>query len=261
MKHLYENNKIEISKLKHSKRMNKIGFAIFALCSIIIIGVMFINIVEQREKEKKQDEVINKLSYENTNLQKINNEIKNQINGLSNQNNELRRIYNNYTQARQQYIKPEQIEPKIQEQKYTQEKSKIAEPKIYDQQNIYTTPKYQTPKYKAPKKMYNRYTVAKLVSDSKVEVMPDNRLKSNMNIYGRYTERPVTSIECGKNERIYKIQNECTGIAFPLDIVYFKKSNANNIQNYNRKTHMVECLYDYENGLMHDCDVKLIGIQ
>ena len=135
-----------------------IGFILFILSSSIIIGMMFLKIVEEREKEKRNEEIINQLKYENINLQKTNNEIKNQINGLSNQNNELRRIYNNYTQTRQQYIKPEQIEPKIQEQKYTQKKSEIAEPKIYNQQNIYTTPKYQTTKYQAPQKMYNRYT-------------------------------------------------------------------------------------------------------
>lgn len=91
--------------------------------------------------------------------------------------------------------------------------------------------------------------------------MHDNRLKSNMPIYGRYIKEYGIITECGKNENIYQIMNECTGMVFPLEKIYYKKSNAGNIQNHNRNTHMVECKYDYDNGLMHDCDVKLIGIK
>lgn len=252
---------IEYVKLNHSRRMIKIGFAIFALCSITIIVVMFINIVEQREKEKRQDEVINKLSYENTNLQKINNDMIREVNQVQNQYRQI------LIEKRQSYTPP----INNQYSSYQNETRKtpininptpaIKESKINNQQNIYTAPKYEAPKYTAPKKMYERYSSAKLVSDSKIEVMSDNRLKSNMPIYGRYIDKPVVMLECGKNEIVYKIDNECTGAVFPLDKIYFKKSNAGNIQNHNRNTHMVECKYDYENGVMHDCDVKLIGIQ
>lgn len=252
---------IEYSKLNHSRRMIKVGFTIFALCSIVIIGVMFINIVEKREKEKKQDEIINKLSYENTNLQKINNDMIKEVNQVQNQYRQIliekRQSYtppinNQYTNYQNETRKtPIYINPT----------PAIKESKINNQQNIYTAPKYEAPKYTAPKKMYERYSSAKLVSDSKIEVMSDNRLKSNMPIYGRYIDKYFTSADCGKNERIYKIENECSGVVFSLDKIYFKKSNAGNIQNYNRKTHMIECKYDYDNGIMHDCDVKLVEVR
>ncbi len=122
-------------------------------------------------------------------------------------------------------------------------------------QNI---PRYTPPK---PMQMYPRYSAAKLVSDSKIEVMPDNRLKSNMPIYGKYINKPVVTIECGNNERVHTIVNECRGAVFPLEQVYFKESNKKSIMNHDMRTHMVECAYNQEHGIMHDCNVKLIGIR
>ena len=41
------------------------------------------------------------------------------------------------------------------------------------------------------------------------------------------------------------------------DKVYFSKSRKNSITKYNRKDHMLECLYSEEHGIFHDCRVKI----
>jgi len=247
---------IEYSKLNHSRRMIKIGFVIFALCSIAIIGIMFINIVDQREKEKRQDEIINRFSYENTNLRKEINAQQNQITYLARRNEELLRTQRSryQEQPKQTYQQPRKKEIHV-DNVFKQQEPSINKPAPTIQQNKYTAPKYTE-----PKKMYQRYGNAKLVSDSKITVMPDNRLKSNMKIYGRYIRKPITSPTCGKNENIYKIVNECSSRVSLFEEIYFKKSMANEVNNFNQNTQMIECLYDYENGVMHDCSVKLIGV-
>lgn len=273
MQHLHENIKLEMARLKHSKRMIKVGFAIFALCSIVIIGIMFTNIAEKREKETRQEEKINKLSHENINLQKeiieLSNEHKNQMAYLNRRNEilltEQRSLYQQQREIeqRQQVKRCEPIPQQKQEEikpntTFSPQVPSISNIKPIQQNYNQNIPRYTPPK---PMQMYPRYSAAKLVSDSKIEVMPDNRLKSNMPIYGRYINKPVITIECGKNEKIYKIINECTGAVFPLDRIYFKESNKKNIINHNMKTHMVECIYDQEHGIMHDCNVKLIEIR
>ncbi|MGE4419748.1 MAG: hypothetical protein AB7D38_07920 [Sulfurimonas sp.] len=256
MKHLHNNDKLEIQRLKHSKRTIKVGFILFTIISVAVIAMMFLKTVEDKKINEKANEIISNLENENKALRRDVTSKQNQISYLTRKNQELQRNRSiEQSKSRQvkptikQYSKPKVRTPKIQEQQYTRSGPSISKPKIYNK-----------PKYTATKKMYQRYTAAKLVSDSKITVMSDNRLKSNMPIYGRYIKEYGITTECGKNENIYKIMNECTGVVFPLDKIYFKKSNAKNIQNHNRKTHMVECLYDYENGVMHDCSVKLIGV-
>lgn len=254
MKHIYKDEKLEIQRLKHSKRMIKIGFIIFTIISIAVIAMMFLKTVEDKKTNERANKIINNLENENRALRRDITSKQNQISYLTRENQELQR--NRYIkQSRQvkpttkQYSKPKVSTPKIQEQQYTRSEPNISKPKTYNQ-----------PKYTAPKKTYPRYTAAKLVSDSKITVMPDNRLHSTMPIYGRYIKKYAINTDCGKNERVYKIINECTGVVFPLEKIFFKKSNLKNIQNHNRNTHMIECKYDYENGIMHDCSVKLIGV-
>ncbi|MDD3855278.1 hypothetical protein [Sulfurimonas sp.] len=268
MKHIYNNDKLEIQKLEHSNKMIKIGSIIFTLISAVIMAMMFLKIVEEREANGKKEKITNEIKNQNVNLQREIIEHQNQIAYLN------RRIEILLTEQRRAYQQQQEIEqrqvrryeptpqPRQEEVKpnttFSPQVPSISNIKPIQQNYNQNIPRYTPPK---PMKMYPRYSVAKLVSDSKIEVMSDNRLKSNMPIYGRYIDRPVVALECGKNERVYKIVNECTATVFPLEKIYFKESNKKSIQNNDRNTHMVECMYNYENGIMHDCNVKLIGVR
>lgn len=269
MNHLHENIKLEMARLKHSKKTIILGFGFFGVISTTVITLLFLKVAEERQTNQKNEKIIEQIKYENVNLQKIINENKNQIEYLN------RRIGILLTEQRNLYQQQREIEQRQQVKKYEptpqpkQEEIKpntnfspqvpnISNIKPIQQNYNQNIPRYTPPK---PIKMYPRYSAAKLVSDSKIEVMPDNRLKSNMPIVGRYIDRPVVALECGKNERVYQIVNECTGTVFPLEQVYFRESNKESIMNHDLKTHMVECAYNQEHGIMHDCSVKLIGVK
>ena len=85
----------------------------------------------------------------------------------------------------------------------------------------------------------------------------DNRLKSNVSIYAIY-ENPITGKPNCKHERIYTIVNECSATHwYTGDTLYFKKTNMKELQNFNRNTHKIECKYNQEYGIMHDCRRKI----
>jgi len=111
---------------------------------------------------------------------------------------------------------------------------------------------------KQPRKYYHRYTgYTKLKSDLKIKIRPDNRFVSNQPIYGWYRGR-IYSAVCGKEKRIYKIENECRTLApNSLDPLYFSKSYYKDLRTYNTKDHMIECRYSQKYGIMHDCKPKL----
>lgn len=196
-------------------------------------------------------------------LDKVNKESNEIANKIQKNYKEMDNLINRGFQEKQSqtYQQPEKIIQK--EIIIRNETPKHQEPTITKIEPIQKLQNNNMPRYTppAPIKMYPRYTVAKLVSDSKIEKMRDNRLKSNMPIFGRYMDRPVVALECGKNERVHTIVNECTGTVFPMEQVYFRESNKKSIMNYDKKTHMVECAYNQEHGIMHDCSVKLIGVR
>jgi hypothetical protein len=253
-KHNYYNkNEIENMKLKHNSNMLKVGLGIISVI-VFFLGaggiVKIINMQNDNEKLIKDIELVN---VENYNLERKSEMNERLINDYKKINIELThqlRSYKNY--VNNSSIKPiisnNQNKPqKIQNQNIHQN---YAEPERR-KENTYITQKNVT------NKRYIRYGQAKLVSDSRIEVMPDNRLKSTMPIYGKYINKYFTQADCGNNERVYKIVNECSANALLFEQIYFKESNADDIQNHNRNTHMVECLYNYENGVMHDCRVKM----
>ncbi|MGE0738279.1 hypothetical protein [Sulfurimonas sp.] len=217
--------------------------------------------IEGKDTEELLENSTKMVKEANEKLDKVNKESNEAINkiqkGYMEMDNLLKKRYQEEQTKQQKRYEPTP-QPKLERIKpnttFTPQVPSISNMKPI-QQNI---PRYTPPK---PMKMYPRYSVAKLVSDSKIERMKDNRLKANMPIFGRYTDKPVALIECGKNERVYQIVNECTGTVFPLEKIYFKESNKKSIMNYDKKTHMVECAYNQEHGIMHDCSVKLIGVR
>uniref|UniRef100_UPI0025E83D62 hypothetical protein n=1 Tax=Sulfurimonas sp. TaxID=2022749 RepID=UPI0025E83D62 len=62
-------------------------------------------------------------------------------------------------------------------------------------------------------------------------------------------------------QNIYKVVDECKAtISFGNGKIYFKKSNVESLKDYDSKTYMIECKYNQEHGLMHDCNVKVKSI-
>lgn len=111
---------------------------------------------------------------------------------------------------------------------------------------------------------YNN-NILKLKSDSKIYMNKHNKkLKSNSSIYGEFylkrylIDNGVLNVVCDKFERKYKIVNECRlSIVGLSNGVYTKRNRINDIKKMNVNTHMLECKYSKEHGIMHDCSVKI----
>ena len=108
-------------------------------------------------------------------------------------------------------------------------------------------------------KRYRRYSgYEKLISDSKIRRRKDGRFVSNSPIYGIYKYRLIGGVSCGGNPKIYKVINECKIYApYSTDMLFFRKSNINDLKTFNPRNHRIECLYNQEHGLMQDCKVKI----
>jgi len=251
--HYYNKNEIENMKLKHNSNMLKVGLGITAVIVFFLGAGGIIKIINMRNDNEKLIKDMEILNAENNNLKRKNLMNETLVNDYKRTNIELThqlRSYQNYvnsSNARQVPINNQNTSQKVQNQNTNQNYAaqERKEEKTYAAEKNVTNQRYI------------RYGQAKLVSDSRIEVMPDNRLKSTMPIYGKYINKSITSPDCGTNERIYTIVNECSANVSLFEQIYFKESNAYDIQNHNRNTHMVECLYNYENGVMHDCSVKM----
>ncbi len=252
--HYYNKNEIENMKLKHSKNMLKVGLGIISLIMFFLGAggiIKIINMQDENERLIKDIELVNAEKYNLERKSEMNEKLVNDYKKTNIELTHQLRSYKNYvnsSNARQVPTNDTHAEQIHMPNKSTNQN--YANPQRKKEQT-YATQKNIT------NKKYMRYNKAKLVSHSKIEVMPDNRLKSNMPIYGRYINEYFTRADCGNNERIYTIVNNCSANALFFEQIYFKKSNAYDIQNHNRKTHMVECLYNYEHGIMHDCSVKM----
>ncbi|MBA3027034.1 MAG: hypothetical protein FP820_11630 [Sulfurimonas sp.] len=251
--HYYNKNEIENMKLKHNGNMLKIGLGIISVVVFFLGAGGIIKIANMQDDNEKLMKDMELLNAQNNNLKRKNLMNETLVNDYKRTNIELKhelRSYKSYVSSNSNRQVP------TNNQNVSQYASKV--------ENKNTNQNYAAPErqkentYTAQrKKTYIRYGQAKLVSDSRIEVMSDNRLKSTMPIYGKYINKSITSPDCGSNERIYKIVNECSANVSLFEQIYFKQTNADDIQNHNRTTHMVECLYNYENGVMHDCMVKM----
>jgi len=130
----------------------------------------------------------------------------------------------------------------------------------YKERKLYNSYKKKTTHYSHKKilKEYPRYNgYIKLVSDSEIKQRKDNRFISNSPIYGIYKYR-LFYTECGKNPKIYNVENECDAYApGTLDKIYFSKININELKFFNPRDHMIECLYNQDYGIMQNCRAKL----
>ncbi len=156
---------------------------------------------------------------------------------------------------KQERIEKQRSDQRRLEHKKRQEKQRRLENKIkkYNKQEQYQKKSYTETKYK---KRYHRYSkFVNLKSDSKISLLRDNRLISNLPIYGTYKGIVMTRPVCPKN-RIHDLNmyNECYVKNMHGDKFYFKKELVDNFNNYrNRK--IINCHYNKKHGIMQDCKI------
>ena len=232
-----------------------------ALIGIVGAGIYEINRLNNLVIEK--DKKIIALKSNNEYLTSKINRDKNIINRLSKQNHQPRNNRNTLrasTNKTRIYTQPKTYTKKA--PTYTKPKQDNKTTIIYDKSVSKVAKTYNKPVQKTSTKRYQRFSKnIKLVSDSKITMNNDNRLTSNAYILGRYYKKDILSTKCGNNEDIYKVINECRiKLLHGFDTVYSSKSNLKRIKSFNRNTHMIECKYNKEHGLMQDCSIKLIGV-
>ena len=105
--------------------------------------------------------------------------------------------------------------------------------------------------------IYPKYSSSiQLKSDSKITLLPDNRLNSNAPIFGKYEGAFSFSSKCGeKYERELGLHKECYIMTLEYDRLYFNKGHKSDFDKFNHFTSFVECNYNKKHGLMQDCKV------
>jgi len=275
------NKKIEPNKIYPSKQNNykdsktsimKTVFVFLLIISITATGLMYLKTKETIEKNNNLARIIKKLESDNIDIKNRLNEERELISRYKNNARQL--AYENSRLKRNNNISS--VKPKTYT-KRTERKQVYIKPKTTN--NTYIRPKVNTPprtytkqSVTAPVKKYQRFSSnIKLKSDSKINIKSDNRLQSNLRIYGRYYPRKysvvspsknqVSNINCNLSQNIYKVVDECSmTISDSFDKVYLGKMNIDRMKTFDRETHMIECIYSQNNGLMHDCKVKLKAI-
>jgi len=120
------------------------------------------------------------------------------------------------------------------------------------------------------KKIYQKFSNnIKLISDSRIKKLSNNKLTSNSQIYGRFypkeysvinpSKNQISNVRCGLKQNLYNVVDECSmNISNSFDKVYLGKMRANDIKNFDRKKYMIECNYSRTHGIMHDCRKKML---
>lgn len=116
---------------------------------------------------------------------------------------------------------------------------------------------------------YQRFSSdIKIISDSKVRIGSDGKLISNASVFGRYYPKAygvlntgknqISSVRCGLKNNRYGVEDECSmKISEQFDKMYLGELDSKSIKNFNHKTHMIECKYSKQYGIMHGCKVKI----
>lgn len=227
---------------------------IIIIMTSLITGYTYYKNIELNQIIKENNKDIKKLDYENQLLKYKINQKNKLIIRYQNENKKIfRENRNNNYKNHTINIKPKKHynyninKTKNNNYNYNKKITKIKPEKHYYKKTHIKYKKYPR---------YSKYE--KLISDSKIKQRPDNRFISNSMIYGIYKNRITHEIDCGKTKKIYKIVNECRAyVPYSTEIIYFKKTNLNELMHFNPKDHRIECKYDQKYGLMHDCRAKI----
>lgn len=119
-------------------------------------------------------------------------------------------------------------------------------------------------------KTFEDYTkTMKIISDSKIYVDKNNLLYSSSPIYGRFYSNShlaflnngINNIRCDLKNHFYNVVDECSMVIqnsyLKSNKVFLGKMDSLHINEFNYKTHMIECKYDKDHGVMHNCQIKI----
>ncbi len=247
--------KENLAKLIIKKKKSTLPIIIIILLLFIspyiYINYKKIKASEAIEKANIALEKLNdKLSYENTKLKNENTRLKNENTRLRKENitkkraNNMRIVSHNNRRNSKPIPKYKTRTPK---EKHT----------IYRSYNNVNT-NIKKPTKKISRKKFPSYNGMKLVSDSKIRRKVDNRLTSNLPIYGEYDGTLIQKVVCPENPtRLHKTIKECYVITSKGDILYFSYMKRNKFKNYRgrNKKEKIECEYSKEHGIMHSCSI------
>lgn len=260
----YNQKTIHQMGLKEKTNIWKVLFITLFTLTIIAGAVGIFRILELEDKNKQHIKTINQVRAENNTIKRRNNLNERLVESYKKTNRELqhklRYCKNNSTKTNNyrdvvNYTKPQKTATKKTTNKQKNKNN-------YHVKTIYANSNYTRPaekKVTTPQKKYERYSSnLQLVSDSEITRLSDNRLQSNSSIYGRYYGYSQHNIQCGKEENRYNVVDDCSMyLGLFTDKIYFSKSRKNSMTKYNRKDHMIECLYSEDFGIFHDCRVKI----
>ena len=258
---------------KVDNNLLKIAFFILVVAFAFIIGVGSVEFIEIKKQNEIKTKRISQLIDDNKNLRQSRKRLTKQINNFNKNNKklikEIRDLKRNtkkkiYAKSNnKKYIK-QKVQNKRRNTQYTNKEyieQKIKDRKKYTQTN--------NVKQKVENKIYQKFSKnIKLISDSRITIKSNNLLTANSNIYGRFypkaysarnrSKNQISNIKCGLKKNIYSVVDECSmNISDKYDKVYLGKMVAKDIQDFNHKTHMIECNYSRTHGVMHDCKIKM----
>ena len=252
-------------KNNHMFKSFLITISILAILLISGTAIYAFNYIKKINKENLiKSEKIRTLKIANGNLGSDRRNLINQINQLQKEKNYLiknKNINQTKNKVTTKKYKPKKIATR-------QKKDEII---YYDREARQTKTKQikNINKNQYYKKYQNFSNSIELISDSKIRKQNNNKLQSNAAIYGRYhpvsysvinpSKNQITNIQCGLKNNTYNVVDECSmNISNNFDKVYLGTMNAKSIKEFDYKTHMIECDYNKEYGMMHDCKIKMI---
>jgi len=253
-KNLEKNNINDIKVKNRKKSYTNVALIVLLIISITITGMMFLKTKETIEKNETYARIIKRLESDNIDMKNRFNKERELISRYQKNSRELAlenaRLKRSNTSTR---VKPKTYaRTKETQQTYIKPKNKTNNKTYTPKQNINNKPTKNFQRYRGYKN---------LVSSSKITVRNDNRFKSNATIFGNYENRLLGNVNCDIKQNIYRVVDECVvNHLVSGDKLYLRRSNAKSIKNFDSNTHMIECQYSQQHGLMHDCNVKLKSI-
>ena len=255
----YNKETIDSAHGKEMKHLWKVAFFVLLLSTVLVITIAILKIQELQNISSLNYKEVNRVQIENQQLERKNNLNNRLIKSLTKENREL--VHQSRNRSRNTYAS---------NSRYSKPKKRTTQKVQREVRYANSTPIIkQTTQNKTTYKNYQRFSNnIKLISDSKVKVSSNGKLTSNASIYGRYYPKAygvlntgknqISNIKCGLKNNRYTIEDECSmQISEQFDKVYLGEMDAKNIKNFNYKTHMIECKYSKQYGLMHGCKVKI----
>ena len=268
----YRYSKEAINAIQNKEKINYLAIIFFLFILLTIAGVIlgYMQIEELKNTNEYLNKEVKELKTENKQLLRKDKLTEKLLTDLKKDYKELVHRSRN-KESSLSWIKSEPKHKKSTTytkpiKTYTQTKKvhyneapqrKDIEKKSYTSYRAKETKKYQK---------FSKYI--KLVSDSKITILADNKLHSTQQIYGRFypkkyasrnfSKNQIANIRCGLKNNRYKVVDNCSmQISDAFDKVYLGKMEAKDIKDFDPEEYMIECQYNKEHGVMHNCKTKM----